>query len=389
MRSVWRGLARALAVFTLLALSGCAPTLVVEPSLSGLPDEVVVQHHPGYDRAHHTGRGFRNVHDGHPSPSGWRVAGWVLGRPFAGTKGEPPAVVPVDPAVLQERPERFRATWIGHGTVFVQTSDLNILIDPVFSHRVSPFSFVGPARQVALPAEIADLPGVDAVLISHDHYDHLDRATVRALAERFDPVFYVPLGLGPYVRSWGARRVAELDWWQYVEVDGYRFTCTPAEHNSGRRLVGRDRTLWAGWFVERVGATDGGLRLFYGGDTGYGTQFTAVRERLGVPDVAVLPVGAYAPRWMMAPNHITPEEALQAFLDLGGAEPAPGGRHMIPMHWGTFALGDEPLSEPPVRVRSAADGEDVLARVHLLTVGGMVEVAPDGSVQRFTGAPAP
>lgn len=177
-----------------------------------------------------------------------------------------------------------------------------------------------------------------------------------------------------------------------MEVGGYRFTCAPAEHNSGRRLVGQNRTLWAGWFVERIGALDtrnDGFSLFYAGDTGYGAQFRAVRERLGAPDVAVLPIGAYSPRWIMAPNHITPEEAIRAFVELGGAEPSAGGRHMLPMHWGTFALGDEPLSEPAARVLTAADDEGVHHEVHLLPVGGMVEVAPDGSVRRLAAAPIP
>ncbi|CAN5516351.1 MBL fold metallo-hydrolase [soil metagenome] len=367
-------------------LIGCAPALVVEPSLTGLPPDIRIDQHEWYTTAHHTGRGFENVHNGAPKPSRLRIVTWVLSRVFAPKDSDPPPAVTIGAEAIESRPEHIRATWIGHGTVYVQTPDLDFLIDPVFSERVSPFSWVGQSRRVPLTTELDDLPRLDAVLISHDHYDHLDQLTVEALVERFNPVFFVPLGLGPYVRSWGAERVAELDWWQFVEMGGYRFTCAPAQHNSGRRLAGGDRTLWAGWYVEPLDSeARPGLRVFYGGDTGYGTQFDAVREVLGEPDLAILPVGAYAPRWMMAAKHVNPEEAVQAFTDLRGDAPSPHGRNMLAMHWGTFALADEPLREPGRRTLAAADSAGLSERVQVLPIGGAIEIASDGALFRIAG----
>lgn len=374
---------------------GCAgPRHVTEPSVTGLPAGAAVRPHPWYTRAHHAGGTFRNLSPSLPRPSFARVAAWVitrrvLGRAFSRADETPTAVVPLSLSALRVRPERLRATWLGHATVYVQTPGLDLLLDPVFSDVVGPLPGVGPDRRTALPIPLDSLPGVDVVVVSHDHYDHFDRASVRRLAERFDPVFLVPLGLGPYVRAWGARRVAELDWWQYVDLPSgaggsatVRFTCTPSVHNSGRRAGAFDRTLWAGWHVAEQG-TAGPVRplaLFYAGDTGYGPHFAAVRERLGPPDIAVLPVGAYEPRSMTGAYHVTPEEALQAFVDLGGGERlAPGeARHALGVHWGTFELTDEPFDEPPLRLAAAADRAGLGARVHTLAVGGRFELGRDG-----------
>ena len=398
-------LALAALAFPAAFVWGCAgPRHVTEPSATGLPAGVVVRSHPWYTRAHHAGGTFRNLSPTLPQPSFARVAAWivtrrVLGRAFSRADETPTATVPLDPAALRVRPERLRATWLGHATVYVQTPTLDLLLDPVFSGVVGPLPGVGPDRRTALPVPLDSLPGVDVVLVSHDHYDHFDRASVRRLVERFDPVFVVPLGLGPYVRAWGARRVAELDWWQYVDLPGgaessapVRITCTPSVHNSGRRVGAFDRTLWAGWHVAEQpavaparGATPEAasvrpLTLFYAGDTGYGPHFAAVRERLGPPDVAVLPVGAYEPRSMTGAYHITPEEALQAFVDLGGGEQlAPGeARHALGVHWGTFELTDEPFDEPPLRLAAAVNQAGLGARVHTLPVGGQFELDRDG-----------
>ncbi|MEM1271757.1 MAG: MBL fold metallo-hydrolase [Bacteroidota bacterium] len=281
---------------------------------------------------------------------------------------------------LRQRPEGIQATWIGHATVYVQTPDIDVLFDPVFSHIAGPLSFAGPDRRSALPIDIATLPRVDFVLISHDHYDHLDKASITRLSAQFDPVFIVPLGLGPYVREWGGRRVAELDWWQYVDVPApeagramYRFTCTPAVHDSGRRVGAFNRTLWSGWYVERLAPNqkDLPLKIFYAGDTAYGPHFGEIHERMGSADLAILPIGAYAPRSMTAASHMTPEEAIQAFIDLGGASQDAAGRapDLLPVHWGTFELTDEPLDEPPMRLTAAAESAGVQDQVHILGIG--------------------
>lgn len=352
---------RSLLVLAALVLAGCTTT---PPERMTTTPEVYSQ--PWYDRAHHdAGGGFRNAGVPRDVPF-FKAAGWILSHTFGKKENVPPPVRPVDAAALQAPPAQLRLTWVGHANLYLQTPRLNLLFDPQFGERASPFSFAGPAREVALPLRPEDLPGVDVVLISHDHYDHLDEGSIRRLQQQFAPLFLVPLGLGEIVRGWGAPRVVELDWWQYVDVGGVRYHCTPARHFSGRGLFNRDGTLWASWYLEDL---QGGPRLFYAGDTGYGDHFTEIRERLGAPDVALLPIGAYLPRWFMAPVHVDPEQAVQAFLDLQA-------RHFIPVHWGTFDLADERLQDPPRELRTHAAARGITDRVHLLDVGGRFDLQP-------------
>lgn len=332
---------------------------------------IEIQTHPWYERRHHDGDGFRNIWD-HPRAAGFfRTAEWILGHAFRSKQNTAPAVHPVDPTVLQARPERLRITWIGHSNTYVQTPTLDLLIDPMFGDRASPFSFAGPKREVTLPLRPEQLPRVDVVLISHNHYDHLDEGSIKRVQALFEPLFLAPLGLGETLRRWGVRRVAELDWWQYVDVNGVRYHCTPAMHFSARGLFDRNKTLWAGWYVEGLGGDP--LRLFYAGDTGYATHFADIRDLLGAPEVALLPIGAYLPRWFMAPVHVDPGEAVQAFIDLGA-------EHFVPVHWGTFDLADETLQDPPERLRTHAAEHGIGDRVHLLEIGEtfvLDDAAPD------------
>ncbi len=287
---------------------------------------------------------------------------WFLRHSTRARTHKPTPFQPVRVEKLRTPPETLRLTWLGHSSVLIQWKETTFLTDPIFSERASPFSFAGPRRQVPLPLQPEDLPPVDIVLISHDHYDHLDRPTVEWLNTRFQPLFLVPLGVKAHLLKWGITRVVEMDWWQYVDVGPFRLHCTPAQHFSGRWLTDRDRTLWAGWLVERDS-----MRLYFAGDTGYGPHFQTIRQHLGTPDWVLMPIGAYRPHWLMQPVHVAPEEALQAFLDVGG-------QHMLPIHWGTFDLADEPLHEPPERLLQAAHKHDVpLPRIHVLPVGGSAE----------------
>ncbi|MEX0746652.1 MAG: MBL fold metallo-hydrolase, partial [Rhodothermales bacterium] len=284
---------------------------------------------------------------------------WFLGHAFHSKENRLPPVLSVEPSSLRTRTEGVRFTWIGHSTMLIQKEGRTLLIDPMFGERASPFSFAGPRREPVLPIVLEDLPPIDVVIVSHDHYDHLDRDTVRKLVELHDPLFLAPLGVAEYLTSWGSSRVLELDWWQYVELDDHRYHCVPAKHFSGRGMMNRNRTLWAGWHIEM-----GSVRVHYAGDTGYAPHFKQVRERLGRPDVALMPIGAYLPQWLMHPVHVRPDEAIEAFRDLEA-------EHVIPVHWGTFDLAEEPLHVPVDTLRRLVSDEGIADRVHILEIGGM------------------
>jgi N-acyl-phosphatidylethanolamine-hydrolysing phospholipase D len=237
------------------------------------------------------------------------------------------------------------ATWIGHSTVLLQVGGLNILTDPVWSERAFPVQWMGPRRVMPPALPLEQLPPLDIVLLSHSHYDHLDKSTTKRLARQHpDAIWVVPARLGPYVRAWGVRNIVELDWWQTANVAGASIAATPARHFSARRLGDRNATLWCGYALEIAGR-----RVYFAGDTAYHPEFAEVSARYGPFDLALVPVGAYDPRWFMHVVHVDPEEAVQIYADL--CAPHPGARPplMLPIHWGTFRLTDEPMDEPPRR----------------------------------------
>jgi L-ascorbate metabolism protein UlaG (beta-lactamase superfamily) len=242
-------------------------------------------------------------------------------------------------AVALSAPENNPSvTWIGHATMLVRLGGKAVLFDPNFSDRASPFAFAGPKRVVPIPIDISELPRIDLVLISHNHYDHLDLVSVQRLAAmpQGSPHFLVPLGLKAWFAALGVTRVDEYDWWQETREDGLRITFVPAQHWSRRGLDDTNETLWGGWVVEGEG-----LKVIHTGDTGYSQDLRDIGERLGPFDMAFIPIGAYAPRWFMKVNHVDVPEAVQIRADLRAAR-------AIGMHWGTFeGLTDEPLDEPP------------------------------------------
>jgi L-ascorbate metabolism protein UlaG (beta-lactamase superfamily) len=242
-------------------------------------------------------------------------------------------------AVALSAPENNPSvTWIGHATMLVRLGGKAVLFDPNFSDRASPFAFAGPKRVVPVPIDISELPRIDLVLISHNHYDHLDLVSVQRLAAmpQGSPHFLVPLGLKAWFAALGVTRVDEYDWWQETREDGLRITFVPAQHWSRRGLDDTNETLWGGWVVEGEG-----LKVIHTGDTGYSQDLRDIGERLGPFDMAFIPIGAYAPRWFMKVNHVDVPEAVQIRADLRAAR-------AIGMHWGTFeGLTDEPLDEPP------------------------------------------
>jgi L-ascorbate metabolism protein UlaG (beta-lactamase superfamily) len=225
-------------------------------------------------------------------------------------------------------------TFIGHATFLIQTPAGNLLTDPMYSQRASPLTWIGP-RRVRQPAvAFEDLPHVSTVLLSHNHYDHCDLATLRAIAKRFNPVVVTPLGNADLVRSAGIRRVEELGWWQHAATGALPIMLTPAQHFSARTPFDRNRALWGGFIV----AVEK-LRIFFAGDTAYAPFFREIRHRCGPIDLALLPIGAYEPRWFMRAVHMNPAEAVEAHIDLDAAE-------SIAMHFGTFQLTTEGLDAP-------------------------------------------
>jgi N-acyl-phosphatidylethanolamine-hydrolysing phospholipase D len=242
----------------------------------------------------------------------------------------------------------LRATWIGHSTVLLQMGGLNLITDPVFSPRAFPVQWMGPRRVMDPGLALEALPPLDLVLLSHNHYDHLDRPAVKRLA-RAHPgaTWIVPLGLGRYVRGWGAREIVELDWWRSAEVNGARITATPARHFSNRRLGDRNRSLWCGFAL-----AVNGRRAWFAGDSAYHPEFGEIGARCGPFDLLMVPIGAYEPRWFMDRVHVDPEEAVQIYQDVT-APHAEGPRPlMLGLHWGTFRLTDEPMDEPPRRTEA-------------------------------------
>lgn len=310
------------------------------------------------ERAHHVpGKGFRNPWAG-AAPHGFGdFLHWaVVERRQHPRRPDPapdafPRATPAFPAP-RAAADAIVATWIGHSSFLLQIGGMNVLLDPVWSERASPVPFAGPRRHVPPGVELDALPPIDLVLISHDHYDHLDRPTVEHLVRAHpDARWIAPLGVGAWLRRRRANVVAELDWWEETRVGPLAITSTPAQHFSGRRLTNRNSTLWCGWTL-RTGSGDSERAVFIAGDTGAHPEFIAIAERLGPFDAAFLPIGAYDPRWFMRPVHMDPEDAVAAYEELraGNGERALA---FVGMHWGTFKLTDEPLDEPPRRVRDA------------------------------------
>ncbi|MBU43694.1 MAG: hypothetical protein CMN76_10770 [Spirochaetaceae bacterium] len=288
--------------------------------------------------------GFVNVAQAPEGPAFLSVAlEWL-------TNDEP--IEPEEPIVVQKRsiedfrkaPESgLRITWFGHSSLLVEMDGSLVLIDPVWGERVSPVSFLGPARFHENPLSLEDMVklSVDAVVISHDHYDHLDYPTIMALKET-DTVFLVPLGVGSHLEYWGIPedRIKELDWWQEARVGPLRFIATPAQHFSGRTLEDRDETLWSSWAIKGPQHS-----VYYSGDTGYFKEFPEIGRRLGPFDVSIMAIGAYDDRWSFV--HLNPEEALQAHQDVRA-------KKFIPVHWGTFNLAFHGWTEPAERTLKAA-----------------------------------
>ncbi len=239
-------------------------------------------------------------------------------------------------------------TLINHSTLLLQQGGSNILTDPIWSERASPFTWIGPPRRRNPGVRWEDLPRIDIVLLSHNHYDHLDLATLQRLADRGQSQFVVPIGLARLLRSHRIGPVHELDWGQSLQFGLSTFYSVPALHFSARGIFDRNRTLWCGYVIKAAGRW-----IYFAGDTAFGDHFGGIRERFGPPDLALLPIGAYEPRWFMSAIHMAPEDAVRAHRILGA-------KTSIAIHHGTFQLTDESLDAPKKRLRECAPGDSFL-----------------------------
>lgn len=262
----------------------------------------------------------------------------------------------------------MRVTMIGHASMLLQAAGLNILVDPVWSERVSPFSFAGPKRVIAPGVEFDDLPHIDVVLVSHNHYDHLDLATLKRLAEAFDPLIVTPLGNDTIIRLAAPEaRIVTLDWGESWEVEGVTITAEPCHHWSARGLRDRSMALWAAFVIE----TPAG-RIYHIGDTGFhgGRNYRAAAEKYGGFRLAILPIGAYEPRWFMEAQHQNPAEAVEGFRLVGAA-------HAVGHHFGTFQLTNEAIGAPVDQLTEALETAEIEpGRFRPLVPGEMFDV-PD------------
>ena len=297
-------------------------------------------------KPHHTAQGFRNNY-----PSGWHHGSfwqWQRERRRNGVPKPPPGgwrfpSVKPDHVWLGRNRTEATLTWLGHATILLQVGGLNIITDPHLTARASPLGFLGPKRWMPPSLTFQELPHIDLVVLSHNHYDHLDQTTVQRLNRQAGgpPKFFVPLGLKAWFKAHGIDHTLELDWWDIADFAALAVTFTPAQHWSARTLNDRNQTLWGGWRIDHPA-----FKFFFAGDTGYSDDFRDIHSRLGPVDLAALPIGAYEPRWFMQASHVNPEEAVQIHRDLQATQ-------SVAMHWGTFVLTDEPLDEPPRRLRQA------------------------------------
>lgn len=330
---------------------------------------------PYYDptRPHHRPDGFVNTDPGaRPGADGgfWR---WQWERWRSELPADEPARVPrvaPDRAALQAPTRDVSVTWLGHSTALWRVAGLNILTDPQLGPRAAPVTFAGPARLTPLPIGLADLPRIDVVLVSHNHYDHLDRGTVKALAAQpgGPPLFIVPLGVERWLAGIGITRTQRMDWWDRHAIAApggpVQIHFVPAQHWSSRTPWDRNATLWGGFVVEAPGPVPGGapVSLYYSGDTGYSGDFAEIGRRFGGFDLAMIPVGCYLPRWFMQRQHTNEDEAVRIHQDVKS-------RFSVGVHWGSFRLCDDPIQAPldglpPARARhGVADDAFVLMRL--------------------------
>lgn len=302
---------------------------------------------------------FRNgrfINPGAPEHGFRELCQWIKNR----KPGPWPAWIPSTPGPpppAHVDGSSLRVTFVNHSTLLLQTEGCNLLTDPIWSHRASPVSFAGPQRHRDPGLRLEDLPRIHAILVSHNHYDHFDKPTLRKLWQRDHPVVFCPLGVAKALRRIGFREIVEKDWGQSVKWGPFQVHCVPAQHFASRTPFDRNRTLWCGWLLESASGN-----IYFAGDTGFGTFFQDIGMRFAPLRLALLPIGAFAPEWFMGPVHMTPEQAVEARRILQAAT-------AVATHHGTFALADDGYEEPSQRLRSALQAAPDAAQFWVLPEG--------------------
>jgi len=313
---------------------------------------------------------YRNIQDsnepGFVDFLRWRWTRFLRSRPSAEVNPFP--LAQTDREFLKTNRARTTLTWIGHATLLLQLNGKNIVTDPHFSKRASPVQWAGPNRVVPPALAIQDLPPIDVVVISHNHYDSLDKNSIISLLNREggrDTLFFVPLGLSTWFKKLGASRIFELDWWDQREAKSLKLIAVPVQHWSLRIFMARNTSLWAGWIIQSKD-----FSFLFVGDSGYTPVFKEIGQKLGPFDLSAIPMGAYEPRWFMRSHHMNPDEAVQVHLDVRS-------KKSVAMHWGTFILTDEPLDEPPDELRAALKKMQIAPDEFLLLQHGESIILPN------------
>lgn len=303
--------------------------------------------HTGPKTDHFNGKYFTNPW-GASTKTFWDLLKWQL----SGTRVQWPEYIDdVNPQPLLKnlKKNQVSLTFINHATVYIQTENLRILTDPIWSKRASPVSWAGPTRARAASHQPQELPGVDLVLISHNHYDHFDENSIKNLKNLFDPLFLVPLGDGPLLKALGVTKFKEMDWndFYYHESSHSKITFTRCNHWSARTPFDRNMSLWGAFVIETASK-----KIYFAGDTGYGSHFKEIYENWGAMDIGLIPIGAYEPRWFMNEQHVNPDEALRAHLDLKA-------RQSFGIHFGSFQMADEGIHSPIVDLKKVREAQNI------------------------------
>lgn len=318
-------------------------------------------------KKHHTKKGFRNIH---PVPKR-NFRDFIRWQRESKGKKNHPVKLPLyhnDTQFLKSNRSKPTLTWIGHSAFLLQYGGMNILTDPMLGEYASPVRWAGPKRMNPPGLTVEELPDIDWVILSHDHYDHLDRDTILGIEKKqrdHPPHYFVPLGVKEWFKDEGIDRVTELDWWQSVQKDGWEFICVPAQHFSGWWLFSTNKTLWAGWILKHPD-----FSFYFVGDTGYNEDFKIIGEKFGPFALTAIPIGAYEPRWFMSPVHVDPEHAVQIHIDVRS-------RFSVAMHWGVFLLSDEKPDDPPKVLKKALDEKGISQGEFVsLQIGEMIDLNP-------------